>query len=79
MILHTKKYLKCYFNKKILENNDNIYKDITKFILETPNDWETIYKGKELFGDSFKIETIHSKEKRKEFKEKLQDTLKMAS
>ena len=64
--------------KKILENNNNLYKDITNFILKTPNDWEAIYKGKELFGDSFKIETIHSKEKRKEFKEKLQDTLEIA-
>ena len=64
--------------KKILENNDNLYKDITTFILKTPNDWEAIYKGKELFGDSFKIETIHSKEKRKEFKEKLQNTLEIA-
>lgn len=63
--------------KKILENNNNLYKDITNFILKTPNDWEAIYKGKELFGDSFKIETIHSKEKRKEFKEKLQDTLEI--
>ena len=50
--------------KMILENNDNLYKDITNFILKTPNDWETIYKGKELFGNSFKIETIRSKKRK---------------
>ena len=50
--------------KMILENNDNHYKDITNFILKTPNDWETIYKGKELFGNSFKIETIRSKKEK---------------
>ena len=57
-------YLKRYYGQ-------SIYKDITNFILETSNDWENIYKGKELFGDLFKIETIHSKDKREKFKVKL--------
>ena len=63
-----------------IENNIKNSIDIDRYRknFSISNDWETIYKGKELFGDSFKIETIHSKEKRKEFKEKLQNTLEMA-
>lgn len=49
--------------KKILESENKIYLDITNFLSRSNNEWEMIYKGKENFGDSFKIKSIKVKQK----------------
>lgn len=44
--------------KKTLESENPIYIDISKFLSISNNEWEMIYKGKETFGNSFKIKSI---------------------
>lgn len=60
--------------KKILEDSDSIYKDISSFITQTTNDWEMIHKGKEMFGSMFKINTLNTKEKERILSDSIERT-----